>query len=102
MRFLSEVILAILSVSLAFAQGPAQEKLCDAASAVTFDHDEGVTIQKVILSGKWGRNDATVYLPAKEIAEGAVLFSHSTIHADNGASVDLLPFALTLAPPGQP
>ncbi len=41
-----------------------------------------------------------VYLPDKEIADGGVVFSHSAIHADTGASVDLLPFALTLARAG--
>ncbi|MGC1450023.1 MAG: hypothetical protein WA830_08310 [Candidatus Sulfotelmatobacter sp.] len=90
----------LLTASLAFAQDPGKERLCDAASATTMDHDAGVIIQKVMLSGKWGRNEAMFYLPDKEIADGAVLFSHSAIHADTGASVDLLPFALTLAHAG--
>lgn len=41
-----------------------------------------------------------VYLPDKEIADGALVFSHSAIHTDTRASVDLLPFALTLARAG--
>ena len=32
--------------------------------------------------GKWGNNEATVYLPEKEIANGSVVFSHSAIKAD--------------------
>lgn len=85
-----------------FAQAREREKVCGggAASAVTVDHDGGVTVQKVTLSGKWGHQEATFYLPEKEIADGAVLFSHSAIHADSGASVDLHPFALTLAHAG--
>lgn len=57
-------------------------------------------IQKVVLSGEWGSNEATAYLPDKASAEGAVVFSHSAIHSDSGASMDLLPFALTLARAG--
>jgi hypothetical protein len=34
-----------------------------------------------------GHNEATVYLPDKETADGAVLFSHSAIHTDTGAAV---------------
>lgn len=100
MRLLSAVALVVLFASLALAQDRDKEKVCYAVSAVTVAHHGGVTVQKVILSGKWGSNDATVYLPDKEIAEGAVVFSHSAIHADSGASVDLLPFAFTLARAG--
>ena len=96
MRYLSAASLLVLTASFAIAQ----DKLCDATSASTVDHDAGVIVQKVTLSGKWGRNDATVYLPDKEIAEGAIVFSHSSIHADTGASINLLPFALTLARSG--
>ena len=73
MRFLSAVTLVIFPTSLAFAQDRDKEKLCDAASATTVGHDGGVTVQKVLLSGNWGTNDATVYLPGKETAEGAVV-----------------------------
>jgi hypothetical protein len=95
-RFLSAASLLVLTASVALSQ----DRLCDAGSASTVDHNAGVIVQKVTLSGKWGRNDATVYLPDKEVAEGAVVFSHSAIHSDTGASVDLLPFALTLARAG--
>ena len=57
-------------------------------------------MQKVTLSRKWAGNEAIAYLPDKKIADGAIVFSHSAIHADNGASVDLLVFALTLARAG--
>jgi len=90
----------LLTASLAFAQDPGKERFCDAASATTIDQDAGVIIQKVMLSGKWGHNEAMFYLPDKEIVDGAVLFSHSAIRSDTGASVDLLPFALTLAHAG--
>ena len=91
--------LLVFTASIALAEDPHGAELCNAASASTVDHDGGVIVQRVTLSGKWGRNEATVYLPEKEIAEGAVVFSHSSIHAD-GASTDLLPFALTLARAG--
>jgi len=52
-------------------------------------------VQKVTLSGTWGSTDAMVYVPDKEVTDGAVVFSHSAIHADTGASVDLAAFALT-------
>jgi hypothetical protein len=99
MRILPVLTLLVLSASVSVAQDHNQQKLCDAASASTVDHDAGVIVQKVTLSGKWGRVDATVYLPDKEIAEGGVVFSHSSIQAD-GAATDLLPFALTLARSG--
>lgn len=95
MRFRLAACLLVLSASFAFAQ----DRLCDSISATTIDHDAEVIIQKVTLGGKWGQNDATVYLPDKQIVEGAVVFSHSSIHAD-GASKDLLPLALTLAHAG--
>jgi hypothetical protein len=100
MHFRLVATLLVLTPSIAFAQNQSTEKLCDAASTTTVDQNAGVIVEKVILSGKWGRNNATVYLPDKEIANGAVVFSHSAIHADTGASVDLLPFALTLAQAG--
>ncbi len=99
MRFRFAAVL-LLTASLAFAQDRNKEMLCDVISATPVSHDAGVVAQKVVLSGKWGRNVAMAYLPDKEIADGAVVFSHSAIHADTGASVDLLPFALTLAHAG--
>jgi hypothetical protein len=99
MSFRLVATLLVLAASFTFAQNQSKEKLCDAASATTVDHDAGVIFEKVILSGKWGRNDATVYLPDNEIAEGAVVLSHSSINAD-GASTDLHPFALSLARAG--
>lgn len=97
MRLLSAAAsLLVLTSSFALSQ----DKLCDAASASTVDHHAGVIVQRVTLSGKWGRNEATVYLPEKETAEGAIVFSHSAIHADTGDSISLLPFALTLARAG--
>jgi len=100
MHFRSAVTLLVCSASLALAQDKSKENLCNSALAITVDHDGGVIIQKLVLSGKWGSNEATVFLPDKEIVEGAVVFSHSAIHADTGTSVDLLPFALTLARAG--
>lgn len=100
MRFLSVAALLVCCASLALAQVQGKAKLCDAPSATTVDHDAGVIVQNVLLSGKWGSNEATFYLPDKEIADAAVVFSHSAIRADSGASVDLLPFALTLARAG--
>jgi hypothetical protein len=101
MRFLSAAAtLFVCSATLALAQGQGEGNLCNRALATTVDHDAGVTVQKVTLSGKWGSNEATVYLPDKETAEGAVVFSHSAIHSESGASVDLLPLALTLARAG--
>jgi len=97
MRFVSAAsLLVVLTAPFVIAQ----DRFCDAASASTVGHSAGVIVQKVTLSGKWGRNDATVYLPDQEIAQGAVVFSHSAIHSDSGASVNLLPFALTLARAG--
>jgi hypothetical protein len=108
MRFLLATTLLVLSAALAVAQNQSyvrdqaqsMAKLCDPASIITASHDAEVIVQRVMLSGKWGHNEATVYLPNKETADGAVLFSHSAIHTDSGAAVDLLPFALTLAHAG--
>src|ERR1700693_167958 len=100
MGFRLAATLLLLSASVAFGQDRNKERLCDAASATTVSRDSGVIVQKVVLSGKWGHSEAMSYLPDKEIADSAVLFSHSAIHADTGASVDLLPFALTLAHAG--
>jgi len=99
MRFSSAVTLFVLTAAFVFAKDQDRNKVCDAASASTADHYAGVIVQKFTLRGEWGRNDATVYLPEKEIAEAAVVFSHSSILAQ-GASTDLLPLALTLAHAG--
>jgi len=100
MHISSAVSLLVCSASLALAQNQSQEKLCNSASATTVHRDGGVIVQKVVLSGKWGSNEATAFIPDREIADGAVVFSHSTILSDSGASVNLLPFALTLAHAG--
>jgi hypothetical protein len=100
MRFGVAATLLVLTASFTFAQNQSKRKLCDAASATTIHRDAGVIAEKVKLSGQWGSNEATVYVPDKDIADGAVVFSHSAIHTEAGSSVDLLPFALTLAHAG--
>ena len=99
-RYVPAISLMFLSASLVMAQAYPKSSLCNFGQPVTIAHDGGVVVQKVILSGKWGSTDAMVYLPDKEIADGAVVFSHSAIHADTGASVDLAAFAITLAHAG--
>ncbi len=98
MRIPLPVILAVAFLSPSIAA--TRDKLCSPAEAFGINRSAGVIVQKVTLSGKWGTNSATLFLPDKEIAEAAVLLSHSAIHTDTGASVDLLPFALTLARAG--
>ena len=93
-------ILILGCSSFVLAQDQPKESLCNSASATTAAHKDGVVMQKVVLNGKWGSNEATAYLPDTEVAEGAVVFSHSAIRADSGASVDMLPFAFTLARAG--
>jgi|ERR1700722_8835166 hypothetical protein len=100
MRFRSAATLLVLTASFTFAQNQSKGKLCDTASAATIHRDGGVIVEKVILSGNWGSNEATVYVPDKDIADGAVVFSHSAIQTETGSSVDLLPIALTLAHAG--
>ena len=100
MHVTSAVTLLVCSASLVLAQSQGKENLCNSASATTLSREGGVVVQKVVLSGKWGSDEAMAYLPDKEIADGAVVLSHSLIQADTGASVDLLPFALTLAHAG--
>jgi hypothetical protein len=100
MRILVAATLLVCCARAGFAQDHGTENLCNPASASTVGRDGGVIIQRVVLSGKWGSNEANVYLPDKKIADGAVVFSHSAIHSDTGASVDLLSFALTLARAG--
>lgn len=98
MRVRLTVILAV--AVLVPSMAAAQDKLCDSAKASTINRDAGVTVQKVTLSGRWGSKSATIFLPDKEIAEGAVVLSHSAIHSEPATAVDLLPFALTLARAG--
>ena len=101
MRILVVATLLVCAASVVLAQNQVEEKLCNSVSAATtITHDGGVIVQEVVLSGKWGTNEATAYLPDREFADGGVVFSHSAIHSDSGASVDLLPFALTLAHAG--
>jgi len=76
------------------------EILCDAASVTTIDQLAGVIVQKVMLRGRWGSNEATVYLPDRKVADGAVVFSDSAIHSKTGNSVNLLSLAFTLAHAG--
>jgi hypothetical protein len=91
-------VLIILS-SFAIAKDQDRGEFCEAVSDSTATPDIGVIIRKVELSGDWGRNDALAYLPLKKIAEGGIVFSHSSIRVDN-ASVDLRPLAITLARAG--
>jgi hypothetical protein len=94
------VLLLFFCGSLAIAQGHPKNLPCAFGSTTTVEHNAQVTIHKVTLSGSWGSAVAMVYVPDKEVADGAVVFSHSSIHADTGTSVSLLPFALTLAHAG--
>jgi hypothetical protein len=48
-----------------------------------------VIMQKVVVTGDWGSNEITVYLPGKHVADSAVLVSHSTIHANSGKSAEM-------------
>ena len=90
----------VLVLILASSTATAQENLCSPAKVSTVDQASGIVVKKVALSGSWGTNTATVFLPDKEIADGAALFSHSMIQSDNGTSADLIPVALTLARAG--
>jgi hypothetical protein len=100
MRILVAATLLVCSTSMVLAQTQDHENLCNSASATTVSHADGVIVQKVPLSGSWGTNEATAYLPDKEIADGGIVFSHSAIRSDSGASQDLLALALTLAHAG--
>lgn len=99
-RYVSAISLIFVCASFAVSQDHRKELLCNFGSATTVEHKAGVIVQKVTLSGKWGTTDATVYLPGKEVSDGAVVFSHSAIHADTGTSVNLLALALTLSQAG--
>jgi hypothetical protein len=61
MRILAVATLLICSASPLLAQNQSDEKLCySAPPATTVSHDDGVIVQKIVLSGTWGSNDATV------------------------------------------
>lgn len=92
-------IFLLLASSFTVAQSDHWAKVCNPAAATTISHNNGITVQKVILSGKWGHDPATVYLPDKAIAEAGIVFSHSAIHHDYG-TIDLQPLARTLASGG--
>lgn len=98
MRLHISLLLFFVSFSLVNAAGQVERELCT-SSSVTIGSNAGVTIQNATLAGPWGNNNATLYLPEKEVAEGAVLFSHSAIRA-NGSSTDLHPLAFTLVKAG--
>jgi hypothetical protein len=51
MRFLSAAALLICSAALSLAQVQTNEKLCDDPSSTTINRDDGVIVQKVVLSG---------------------------------------------------
>jgi hypothetical protein len=92
--------LRLLLIIIFTASAAAQVNLCNPTKASIVDQTSGVIVQKVTLRGTWGSNVATVFLPGKEIVDGAVLFSHSIIQSNNGASADMIPLALTLAQAG--
>jgi hypothetical protein len=98
-RILVVATFMVCSASLMLSQNQREENLCNSASAATVNHADRVIVENIVLSGKWGTNDATAYLPDKEIADGGIVFSHSVIHSDGG-TVDLMPLALTLAQAG--
>jgi hypothetical protein len=98
-RILVVTTFLVCSASLVLAQNQREENLCNSASAATVNHADGVIVQDIVLIGKWGTNDATAYLPDKEIADGGIVFSHSVLHSDGG-TVDLMPLAFTLAQAG--
>ncbi len=87
MRILVIATLVVYSASLALSQNRRDENLCNAASTATVHHADGVIVKELVLSGKWVTNKATAYLPDKEIADGGIVFSHSAIHSDTGASM---------------
>jgi hypothetical protein len=66
MRILMAATLLVCCARAGFAQDQGTENLCNPASASTVDSDGGVIIQKVVLSGKWGSNEATVYFPEED------------------------------------
>src|SRR5262244_510768 len=85
MRIPLAAVLLACCAPAGFTQDQGTENLCDPTSVTTVDHDDGVIVQRLLLSGKWGSNEATAYFPQKEIADGAVVFSHSVIQADTGS-----------------
>jgi len=89
-------IAGLVIVALAHGDGD----FCKASSPITIDRSDRVTIQRITFSGPWGSNDATVFLPNdREVADGGVVFSHSSIHSAKGVT-DMVPFALTLSQAG--
>jgi hypothetical protein len=76
--------LRLLLIIIFTASAAAQVNLCNPTKASIVDQTSGVIVQKVTLRGTWGSNVATVFLPGKEIVDGAVLFSHSIIQSNNG------------------
>jgi len=100
MRFLSTVVLLVCSAAFGFSQDERNDTTaCSSTPAATVGHEADVIVQKVAFTGEWGRDEVTVYLP-RNVAQSAVLFSHSAIHADSGESADLRLFALKLAQAG--
>lgn len=79
MRIVLAATLLVCCAPAGFAQDHGTENLCNPASAATLSDDGGVIVQRLVLSDRWGSNEATVYLPQKETADGAVVFSHSAI-----------------------
>jgi len=99
MRFLSTVALLVCTAALGFSQDERNDIVCNSTPASTVGHEAHVIVQRVVLTGPWGRNEVTAYLP-ENVAESAVLFSHSAIHADSGESADLRLLARKLAQAG--
>lgn len=100
MRSLSVIALLACYAVLGFAQDERKDIVCNSTPATTIGQEAEVIMQKVVVTGEWGSNEITVYLPDKHVADSAVLISHSTIHADGGESAEMRIFALTLAHAG--
>lgn len=100
MRYLSAVALLVCTAVLGFAQDERNDIVCNSTPASVVGHEGKVIVQKLVLTGEWGSNEGMVYLSGKDVAESAVLLSHSAIHADSGESADVVPFAVKLARAG--
>jgi hypothetical protein len=92
-------LVGLAAISAAAQDGSRTQMLCRNSVASTIDQGAGVTVQTVTLAGDWGRNEATVFLPDRELAQGGIVFSHSKI-SWNDAETDLIPAALALARAG--
>jgi hypothetical protein len=92
--------LAATSVAQDLASEHARFNDCTPARVSDIGKTTNVVVQKVILGGKWGSNVATAFIPMKKVADGGVVLSHSAIHTEQGATIDLAPLALTLARAG--